>query len=134
MFRESYIGNHRNWKGSQSNGDHVEVVTQKARSVLAPDEKMVKEYSRLRKSQGGVQNDVVGDWWDAVFVPTYMNKIREDLMMRQRLSWLSWKEYILQKDGHDLWIVSYKGPDALQGTRRDHRFMLMDILDGRIKL
>ncbi|MBT7706512.1 hypothetical protein HN747_03615 [archaeon] len=134
MFKESYIGNHRIWKDYQARGDHIEVVTQKARSVLAPAEKLVKEYSRLRKSQGGAQNEVVGDWWDSVFVPSYMEKIRDDLVVRQRISWLSWKEHMLQKDGNSLWVVSYKGPDALQGTRRDHRFMLLDILEGRIKL
>jgi len=134
MFKETYLAKHKDWKASERKGDHVEIVTSVARPILAPDESMVREYGRVRESQNKIQNSIVSSWWDSEYVPRYLEKIEKSLPARQRISWLQWKEHELREKDKSLWVVCYEGPKALQGTRHCHRFILLDILEGRIKL
>lgn len=136
MFKETYVAKWREWRELEKKGNHIEVVNQVSRSVLAPPQQLVADYKKIREENDKLQNETVREWWDDVYFPTYMEHIGKSNVARARIDFLWEKELDLRKKGEglDVYLVCYEGPKALQGTRHCHRFILLDILDGKIKL
>ncbi len=125
MFKEDYLGNWRNFKDLEGHKEYLTRADNVNTSILTPEESLT-QYWRASKRTKGI--------WITEFVPAYVDQLRKSLPSRQRISWLQWKEYIGRETDEPVWIIGFRGPESLGKTKYCPRFVLIDILEGRINL